>query len=159
MAASKRKRQRKADKKARQERAQRERDTQTSAQALHQRDDRHVLVAMTLASLVAGLLAIVNLDRTTHADSLTKEERVLSTSRHGWPLVYLERDLEEKPQFFHSKRLYPWPVPAVEGEQRRWNFGNLVGDLALGFAITVGSYALISFLVRRYDQWKKSLRT
>ena len=67
MAASKRKRQRKADKKARQERAQRDRDTQTSHQALHQRDDRHVLIAMTLASLVAGLLAIVNLDRAANA--------------------------------------------------------------------------------------------
>ena len=159
MAASKRKRQRKADKKARQERAKREREAQASQQRLHQRDDRHVLIAMTLASLVAGLLAIVNLDRAANAGSLTKEQRLLYTSHRGWPLVYLERDVKEKPQFFHSKRLYSWPLPAVEGEQRRWNFGNLAGDIGLGFAMTLASYALISFLVRKYDQWKKSLRT
>jgi len=114
---------------------------------------------MTLASLVAGLLTIVNLDRAAHAGSLTKEQRLLSTSQHGWPLVYLERGVKEKPQLFYSKRLYSWPIPAVKGEQRRWNFGNLVGDIALGLAITVAAYASISFIVRRYDRWKTSLRT
>ena len=158
MAASKRKQKRKADQKARRERARREREALASQPPLHQRDDRHVLIAMTLASLVAGLLAIVNLDRATHAGSLVKEERLVSTSRHGWPLVYLERNLKEKPQFYFGKRLYSWPVPAVEGEQRRWNFANLIGNMAIGLAITLGAYLLISFSVKKYDQWKTSLK-
>ena len=156
MAASKRNQKRKADQKARRERARREREALASQPPLHQRDDRHVLIAMTLASLVAGLLAIVNLDRATHAGSLGKEERLLSTSRHGWPLVYLERNLKEKPQFYFGKRLYSWPVPAVEGEQRRWNFANLIENMAIGLAITLGAYLLISFSVKKYDQWKTS---
>ena len=156
MATSKRKQQRKADKKARRERARLAQER--AAQPLHQRDDRHKLIALTLASLVAGLLAIVNLDRATHSSSLSKEERIASTSRHGWPLVYLERDVKEKPQFFFSKRIYSWPVPAVEGEQREWNMGNLAGNLGIGVAITVAAYALISFVGRKYDRWKASLR-
>ena len=56
MAASKRNQKRKADQKARRERARREREALASQLPLHQRDDRHVLIAMTLASLVAGLL-------------------------------------------------------------------------------------------------------
>ena len=158
MAASKRNQKRKADQKARREKARREREAVASQPPLHQRDDRHVLIAMTLASLVAGLLAIVNLDRATHAGSLVKEERLVSTSRHGWPLVYLERSLKEKPQFYFGKRLYSWPVPAVEGEQRRWNFANLIGNMAIGLAITLGAYLLISFSVKKYDQWKTSLK-
>jgi len=161
MAASKRKQQRKADKKARQERA-RDRAAQSGKhpndQPLHQRDDRHVLIAMTLASLVAGLLAIVNLDRATHASSITKEERLVSTSRHGWPLVYLERDIEKAPQLFFSKQLYSWPLPAVNGEQRRWNFGNLVGNMGISVAIVLSCFALISFVVRKYDAWKMRLK-
>ena len=158
MAASKRNQKRKADQKARRERARREREAVASHPPLHQRDDRHLLIAMTLASLVAGLLAIVNLDRATHAGSLVKEERLVSTSRHGWPLVYLERNLKEKPQFYFGKRLYSWPVPAVEGEQRRWNFANLIGNMAIGLAITLGAYLLISFSVKKYDQWKTRLK-
>ena len=154
MAASKRKQKRKADQKARRERARREREAVASQPPLHQRDDRHVLIAMTLASLVAGLLAIVNLDRATHAGSLVKEERLVSTSRHGWPLVYLERNLKEKPQFYFGKRLYSWPVPAVEGEQRRWNFANLIGNMAIGLAITLGAYLLISFRSRSMTSGK-----
>ena len=155
MATSKRKKQRKADKKARREL---KRLTQEqAAQPLHQREDRNVLVAMTLASLVAGLLAIVNLDRATHASSLSKEQRLASTSLHGWPLVYLERDVAEKPTFYFSKRLYSWPIPAVDGEQRRWKVGNLIGDIGLALSITVAAYALISFVVKRYDRWKSSL--
>ena len=158
MAASKRNQKRKADQKARRERARREREAVASHPPLHQRDDRHLLIAMTLASLVAGLLAIVNLDRATHAGSLVKEERLVSTSRHGWPLVYLERNLKEKPQFYFSKRLYSWPVPAVEGEQRRWNVANLIGNMAICLAITLGAYLLISFSVKKYDQWKTRLK-
>lgn len=159
MTASKRTQKRNEEKKARRERArrERERDARTASQPLHQRDDRHVLIAMTLASLVAGLLAIVNLDRATHAGSLTHDERLLSTSRHGWPLVYLERGLQEKPKLFFSRRLYSWPFPAVTGEQRRWNLANLVGNLGICIAITLGSFWLISFAVRKYDAWKKRL--
>ena len=159
MSASKRKKKREAERKGRRERARRERElaAQAASQPLHQRDDRHVLIAMTLASLVAGLLAIVNLDRATHAGSLTNEERLLSTSHHGWPLVYLERDLEEKPKLFFSKRLYSWPIPAVTGEQRRWNVANLIGNIGICIAITLGSFWLISFAVRKYDAWKKRL--
>lgn len=160
MAASKRKQQRKADKKARRKRARghHERAAQTASQPLHQRDDRNVLIAMTLASLVAGLLMIVNLDRSTHAGSLSKKERLVSTSRHGWPLVYLERDLKEKPQFFFGKRLYSWPWPAVEGEQRRWNGGNLAGNVGIGVAIVAAAFALIRYAVKIYDRWKSSLQ-
>ena len=159
MAASKRNQKRKADKKARRERAKEQQDrvAQTASQPLHQRDDRNVLIAMTLASLVAGLLAIMNLDRATHAGSLTQEERLLSTSRHGWPLVYLERDLAKKPKLFFSKRLYSWPLPAVAGEQRRWNLPNLIGNMGICIAITLGSFLLISFAVKKYDAWKRRL--
>ena len=157
MPASKQKKKLDADRRARREKTRQQ--SQLNQQPLHQRDDRHTLIAMTLASLVAGLLMIVNLDRSTHATSLSKEERLVQTSRHGWPLVYLERDLMQKPQFFFRKRLYSWPWPAVKGEQRRWNWGNLAGDAGIAVAIVTAAFAMISFVVRKYDQWDKHPQT
>ena len=156
MPSSKRKKNQKRRRKSKHEKSST--GTVQNAQPLHQRDDRHKLIALTLASLVAGLLAIINLDRATHSDSLTKEERMVSTSRHGWPLVYLERDVADKPEFFFSKRLYSWPIPAIEGEQRRWNLGNFAGNVGIAVAITAASFALISFFVFKYDCWKKTLQ-
>jgi hypothetical protein len=124
---------------------------------MHQREDRHHLVALVMASLVAGLMLIANLDRATHVSSLTQPQRIVSTSLHGWPLVYLKRELAEPPVVYYPKRLYAWPWPAVEGELRTWKAGNAFGDVGLGLAAVVGAYCLISASVKRYDRWKKTL--
>jgi hypothetical protein len=114
------------------------------------REDRHNLVALALASLVAGLIAVVNSDRVTHAGS----DLAIGESRHGFPWVYLKRTLAEEPDFYLPRRIFNWPWPPVKNEVRDFSWQNFGLDLLVLIAMTVVSFLLIRALVLRYDQWK-----
>jgi hypothetical protein len=112
--------------------------------------DRDRLIAMVLASLAAGFLGVVNADRVTHVNA----QSTPGNSKHGWPLVYLFRELEEPPMFVIESEVYSWPWPAVDGEIREFNAMNLVGNLLLIACIAVGTYWGIKTIVGHYDQWR-----
>ena len=114
------------------------------------RTDRHQPVALTMASLIAGLLMVVNCDRVTHAGSTAAP----GSSQHGWPWVYLKRELAETPVIFIGGRTYSWPLPPVEGEIREVSYQNLAFDLLLIAAITIAVYFAVKAVVYRYDHWK-----
>lgn len=118
------------------------------------REDRHILVAMTMASLVAGLLFVINLDRTTHAAAAVEMGK--GTSLHGWPFVYLHREFESLPVYLIATRISEWPIPFVEGETRTMNYQNLSLDvLCCGLMVAI-TYFVVRKIVFRYDQWKKT---
>ena len=103
-----------------------------------------------MASLVAGLLIVINCDRVTHVDRVAE----LGGSWHGFPLVYLKRQLEEVPMIFIHGRTYSWPYPPVSGEVRDLNLQNLALDILIGIFAVVATYWLFSAIVFRYDNWK-----
>ena len=119
-----------------------------------------MLVAMTLASLVAGLLFVINCDRVTNINAAAKEGG--GVSMHGWPLVYLERRYESLAAYLiaaknpakYATNDNDWPYPAVPGEIREMNYGNLGIDLICCGLIVLASYFVIRLVVYRYDQWK-----
>jgi hypothetical protein len=113
--------------------------------------DRHKLVALVMASLVAGLLGVINLDRVTHASN---ENISSGGSHHGWPLVYLKRELKVQPMIFISGRTHSWPLPAIEGETRDFSMANLGADVLICLLAVLIVYFIISTVVWRYDKWK-----
>ena len=117
------------------------------------RQDRYKLVALVMASLVAGLLLMINFDRVTHAS----RELELGESRHGFPLVYLTRQLEDAPAIFIRGRTYSWPWPPVKGEIRQWSYENLALDFLFGSAAVLIVYFVLRAIVFRYDKWKYRL--
>ena len=117
-------------------------------------ENRHVLIALVMASLVAGLLFLINLDRVTHASASRQKE--VGTSFHGWPRVYLERRFESLPAFLRHTRIYDWPYPAVEGEIRHMNYTNLAIDILCGLAVVLLSFLGVRAAVYRYETWKKT---
>ena len=119
-----------------------------------QTENRHVKIALVMASLIAGLLLVINLDRTTNAAAANKDSG--GTSFHGWPAVYLERRYETLPAYLMARKINPWPYPVIESEMREMNYANLWIDIAVGVAIVIGSYFVFRFLVLRYDRWKKT---
>ena len=114
------------------------------------RPDRHKLVALALASLVAGLLLVINGDRVTNVNKVTKP----GESQHGFPFVYLTRQLEKEPVIFIHGRTYSWPLPPVKGEIREWSFQYLALDLLIVAVVVTVTYWLVSWIVFRYDRWK-----
>ena len=118
------------------------------------REDRHILVALTMASLIAGLLFVINFDRSTH--SATAQEMGKGTSLHGWPFIYLHREFESLPAYLIATRISEWPIPAVKGETRNMNYVNLGLDILIGSIVVVLSYFVFRTIVFRYDQWKKT---
>ncbi len=114
------------------------------------RSDRHQLVALTLASLVAGVLMLFNCDCVTNSSSdLPRGE-----SRHGWPWIYLTRQVIDLPVIFFQRDVYNWPYPVLENEAREFSMVSLGLDLVVILLMTVSSYALISTIVYRYDRWR-----
>ena len=113
--------------------------------------DRHKLVALVLASLIAGLLGIINLDRVTHANT---EGIGSGGSRHGWPLIYLKRELEVQPMIFIGGRTHSWPLPPIDGETRELSIANLALDTVICLLAVLIVYFIISTAVWRYDKWK-----
>ncbi len=107
-------------------------------------------MALTLASLVAGLMMVINLDRVTHVAA----EMGPGGSRHGWPWIYLKRELAEPPALLIEGRTFSWPWPAVKGEIREWDYPNLLGDMLICLLISVVTYWIVKALVARYDNWQ-----
>lgn len=114
------------------------------------RQDRHKLVALVMASLVAGLLLVVNFDRVTNVDKVTE----IGASKHGFPFVYLERQLANEPMIYIHGKTYSWPFPAVKGEIREWSNQNLALDLLILVVAVLATYWLFSAIIFRYDRWK-----
>jgi len=116
--------------------------------------DRHVLFAMVMASLVAGLLFVIGTDRATNLKQAREIGR--GASLHGWPLVYLQREFKNVTVYLESDNTNDFPIPFDSAETRQWNWGNLVLDL-LAAALIVGLwYLLMRWMVLRYDRWKNS---
>lgn len=114
----------------------------------------HVMIAMTLASLVTGLLFVINCDRTIHSASAAQKGH--GASLHGWPLIYLERQFDSLPDFLANRQPYDWPLPAVAGEVRTMNYQNLTIDVICGVLIVLLSFLVIRHVVFRYERWKAS---
>lgn len=118
------------------------------------REDRHILVALTMASLVAGLLFVINFDRSTNAAAA--RQMGMGTSLHGWPFIYLTREFETLPAYLIATRSEEWPIPTVAGETRTMNYQKLLLDVLCCGVIVVLSYFVVKKVVFRYDQWKKT---
>lgn len=114
------------------------------------RSDRHQAIGLALASLVAGFLLIINLDRSIHQSSQLAD----GESRHGWPAVYLTRKFINVPAIYDPHEIYAWPYPPVYNESRELVRLNLLWNFLVGGGIVVGSYHLISRTIRRYDHWR-----
>lgn len=112
------------------------------------------MIALTLASLIAGLLMVINCDRSTNVAAAAKQGA--GVSLHGWPMIYLERQFESLPDFLIRSRNYDWPIPAIAGEIRNMNYRNLVIDLICSFAIIFTSYFGVRTFVLRYENWKQN---
>ena len=117
--------------------------------------DRHVLFAMVMASLVAGLLFVIGTDRATNVRQARDIGR--GASLHGWPLVYLQREFRNVQVYLESDNTNEFPIPFDPAETRQWNFGNLVLDLITATLIVWLWYQLMQWMVLRYDRWKNSL--
>jgi hypothetical protein len=115
-------------------------------------DDRHKLVALVFASLVAGLMFVVNADRVTHVSS----ELAMGASRHGWPWVYLERELKEEPLIYIQGETYSWPYPAANKENRVFYANRMIYDLLVLGAITVVTYWVVGSIGYRFNRWQGS---
>lgn len=118
------------------------------------RADRHVMVALVLTSLVAGILFVINCERSTNRAQASQME--IGTSLHGWPLVFLERRMETPPIFLLNSQVQCWPLPVVQDETRTMNFSNLGVNLICAAIISLITYFVVRGAVFRYDQWKKS---
>jgi len=118
-------------------------------------DDRHKMVALVFASLVAGLLLVVNADRVTHVDA----KLAVGASRHGWPWVYLERELKEEPLIYIAGETYSWPFPAVKKENRIFQADKLILDLLVLALLTAATYWIVSAVGYRYERWQQRTTT
>lgn len=112
------------------------------------RSDRAELIALAFASLIAGFLVIVNLDRLTHVSSELAE----GESRHGWPWVYLTRNFIKIPSIYYPSEIYAWPYPPAHNESRHFVWQHLIFNFAVCGAIVIASYFFICRLVRFYDR-------
>jgi hypothetical protein len=119
------------------------------------RSDRHQSIGLALASLLAGFLLIINVDRSVHQSPKLAD----GESRHGWPAVYLTRNFLKVPAIYYPHEIYAWPYPPVYNESREFVWPNLLWNFLVAGILTVGSYYLISGAVRLYDDWRYRERT
>lgn len=117
-------------------------------------EDRHVLFAMVMASLVAGLLFVIGTDRATNFRQAREIGR--GASLHGWPLVYLQREFKNVQVYLESDNKNEFPIPFDAAETRDWNWVNLTLDLISAALIVYLWYQLMRWVVLRYDRWKES---
>lgn len=95
-------------------------------------------LALLMACVFAGILALINTDRTLHKAS--SEKLGPNVSQHGWPMVYLNRQGEAPLPMLKKKSRYDWPYPAVEGEKRTLSWTALLVDLSVMLAIVIAVY-------------------
>ena len=95
-------------------------------------------LALMMACIFAGILALINTDRTLHKAS--SEKLGPNVSQHGWPMVYLNRQGEARLPMLKKKTGYDWPYPAVEGEVRTLSWAALLVDLLVVLAIVIAVY-------------------
>jgi len=70
-------------------------------------------LALAMSFLFAGILTLLSTDRTLHKSS--SEKIGPQVSQHGWPMVYLKREVTEPLELLRKDIKYDWPYPAVEG--------------------------------------------
>ena len=95
-------------------------------------------LALMMACIFAGILALINTDRTLHKAS--SEKLGPNMSQHGWPMVYLKRQGEPPLPMLKKKPGYDWPYPVVEGEVRTLSWAALLVDLLVMLAIVIAVY-------------------
>ncbi|MDB2686647.1 hypothetical protein N9Y42_05500 [Mariniblastus sp.] len=100
--------------------------------------DRAHHLGLMIAFLFAGILALLNTDRTLHKTSSGKiGPRV---SQHGWPMVYLAREGPKPAELLRNEPIYDWPYPVVEGEDRRLSWFALSVDVLIASLIVIAVY-------------------
>jgi predicted secreted protein len=117
-------------------------------------ENRHVLFALVMASLVAGVLFVIGTDRATNLNRAREIGR--GASLHGWPRVYLQREFKSVQLYLESDNRNEFPVPFDPSETRQWNWSNLFFDLMIAALIIFLWYQVMRWMVLRYDLWKKS---
>jgi len=108
------------------------------------------MLSLLLASLILGGLLLVNLDRAIHATE------GLTTSEHGWPLIYLSRTPTELNIAGVDPKPYAWPWPAVPKEHRVFSWMHLTTDLIVGVSILIVSYIMARTILERLGQITKN---
>ena len=110
--------------------------------------DKAKLISLLITALVAGLVVMINVDRTIPEWGTT----VTPVSEHGWPLIYLVRQAQEVAVPGHIENVNPfrWPWPVVEGEVRTFSSTNLTTDIIVGAAIVVIAYMISHTVMRRW---------
>lgn len=114
-------------------------------------------LALMMACVFAGILALINTDRTLHKAS--SEKIGPSVSQHGWPMVYLNRQGEDPLPMLRKEPGYDWPYPAVEGEIRKLSWPALVVDLLVSLSIVVAIYWCVRRLARNTAKVKVEAET
>ncbi len=100
--------------------------------------DRAHQLALMLACIIAGILALINTDRSLHTAS--SETIGPNVSQHGWPMVYLTREGGAPLPMLRKEPGYDWPYPNVEGEVRTPSWLAVAVDLLVALAIVVAVY-------------------
>ena len=100
--------------------------------------DRAHRIGLMIAFLFAGILALLNTERTLH--KISSEKIGPRVSQHGWPLVYLTRDAPAPELLKRKKPDYDWPYPAVEGESRSLSWFALAVDVLVASLIVIAVY-------------------
>ena len=100
--------------------------------------DRAHYIALMIAFLFAGILAMLSTDRTLHKTS--SEKMGSRVSQHGWPMVYLTREGEKPAEMLFKKKTYDWPYPAVDGDSRKFSWFALSVDALVALSIVIAVY-------------------
>ena len=100
--------------------------------------DRAHHLALMIAFLFAGILTLINTDRTLYKAS--SEKIGPRVSQHGWPMVYLKREGEKPAEMLIKKVPYDWPYPAVDGESREFSWLGLSVDVLVALIIVITVY-------------------
>lgn len=115
--------------------------------------DRHLLVALVITSLIAGLLLLLNLDRSIHRVAGARIGP--GVSLHGWPLIYLQRTVKPESVLI-AGRANDWPWPTSVNETRSYDWQNAGLNCAIALLTLVLVYWTTRWSVLRYDRWKAS---
>jgi len=100
--------------------------------------DRAHYIGLMMAFLFAGILALLNTDRTLH--KMSSEKMGPRVSQHGWPMVYLSRFGPEPDKLLRKEAFFDWPYPAVDGELRKFSWVALTVDLLTASLIVIAVY-------------------